>query len=53
MDDFNKFFETGKISYNILKYMPGLAKLGYQGQLYSTETKRKYIDDTYKGKKSN
>ena len=51
MDDFNKFFETGKISYNILKYMPGLAKLGYQGQLYSTETKRKYIDDTYKGKK--
>ena len=51
MDDFNKFFETGKISYNILKYMPGLAKLGYQVQLYSTEMKRKYTDDTYKGKK--
>ena len=51
IDDFNKFFETRKISYNILKYMPGLAKLGHQGQLYSTETKRKHIDDTYKGKK--
>ena len=31
MDDFNKFFKTGKISYNMLKYIPGLAKLGYQG----------------------
>ena len=35
----------------MLKYLPGLAKLGYQGQLYSTETKRKYADDKYKGKK--
>ena len=30
-DDFGKFFKTGKISYNMLKYIPGLAKLGYQG----------------------
>ena len=30
-DDFDKFFKTGKISYNMLKYIPGLAKLGYQG----------------------
>ena len=51
MGDFNKIFKTGKISYNKLKYIPGLAKLGYQGQLYSTETKRKYADDTYRGKK--
>ena len=50
-DDFDKFFKTGKISYNMLKYIPGLAKLGYQGQLYSTEIKRKYADDIYKGKK--
>ena len=26
----------------MLKYIPGLAKVGYQGQLYLTETKRKY-----------
>ena len=50
-DNFHKFFKTGKISYNMLKYIPGLAKLDYQGQLYSSETKRKYADDTYKGKK--
>ena len=51
MDDFDKFFKTGKISYNMLKYIPSLAKSVYQGQLYSTETKRKYADDTYIGKK--
>ena len=33
MNNFDKFFKTGKISYNMLKYIPGLAKLGYQGQL--------------------
>ena len=26
-------------------------KIGYQGQLYLRETKRKYVDDTYKNKK--
>lgn len=46
MEDFDKFFKTGKISYNMLKYMPGLAKAAYQGQLKSTETKRKYGDDS-------
>ena len=51
MDDFNKIFKTGKISYNMLKYIPHLLKLGYQGQLCSIETKRKYADDTCKGKK--
>ena len=35
----------------MLKYIPGLAKIAYQGQLHSMETKRKYADDTYKNKK--
>ena len=51
MDDFDKFFRTGKVSYNMLRYIPGLAKVGYQGQLHSAEMKRKYADDTYKSKK--
>ena len=50
MDDFDKFFKTKKV-HNMLRYIPGLAKVGYQGQLHSTETKRKYADDTYKNKK--
>ena len=30
MDDFEKFFKTGKVSYNMLRYKPGLAKVDYQ-----------------------
>ena len=33
------------------RYIPGLAKIRYQGQLYLTETKRKYADDINKSKK--
>ena len=33
MDDFDKFFRNGKISYNMLKYIPGLAKAANQSQL--------------------
>ena len=40
MDDFYKFFQTGKLSYDILKCIPALAKIAYQGQLHWTETKR-------------
>ena len=31
MDNFDKFFKTGKISYNMLQCIPGLAKTGYLG----------------------
>ena len=45
MNDFGNFFRTGKLSYNMLRYIPGLAKVCYQGQQHSTETKRKtYIE---------
>ena len=36
MDDFDKFFRNGKISYNMLKYIPGLVKAANQGQLEKT-----------------
>ena len=36
MDDFDKFFRNGEISYNILKYVPALANAAYQGQLEKT-----------------
>ena len=42
MDDFDKFFRNGKISYNMLKYIPGLAKAVNQSQLEKTETKRRF-----------
>ena len=45
------FLKTGRISYNMLKYIPVLAQIAYQGHLHSIETKRKYADDSYKIKK--
>ena len=35
----------------MLKYIVSLEKAAYQGLLEKTETKRKYADDSYKGKK--
>ena len=35
----------------MLKDITGLVKIGYQGQLHSTETKRKYADESCKNKK--
>ena len=41
MDEFDKFFQIGKISYNMLKYIPGLAKIGYQGAItFDRNTKK-------------
>ena len=51
MDGLDKIFQTGRLSYNMLKYICGLVKIGYQGQLHLTETKRKYVDEFYKSKK--
>ena len=44
MNDFDEFFNNGEISYNMLKYIPGLAKSGYQGQLSGTETTKKNME---------
>ena len=33
------FLKTGRISYNMLKYIPVLAQIAYQGHLHSIETK--------------
>ena len=32
-----------------MRYIPGLTKPAYQGQLDGTLTKKAYTDDTYKG----
>ena len=34
----------------MLKYIPGLANIGYQGQLSGTEMKRRYAGESYKKK---
>ena len=51
MNDLNTFFRTGKLSYNMLRYIPSLANVCSEGQLHSTEIKRKYVVDAYNNKK--
>ena len=41
MDDFDKFFNAGKISYNMLKYIPGLAKNRLSGAVAFDKNKKK------------
>ena len=43
--------DKGKMSGDMIRYIPGLTKVAYQGQIDLTETKRKYVDDTCKNKK--
>ena len=40
MHDFDKFFRTGRISYNMLKYITGLAKIGYLGNCIRQKQKQ-------------
>ena len=43
-----KFFETGKASSELVRYLPGLTKPLYQGQLKGTTERKAFADDTYK-----
>ena len=55
MDDFDKFFRTGEVSYNMLRYIPGLAKLAIKvsyiqqkrkGNMQMTLTKTKKLSNS-------
>ena len=52
MEDFYKLYDKGEMAYSMITYIPGSAKIAYQGQLAGIETKRKYAYDTYKEKKA-
>ena len=39
-DNFQKFYKMGKMSYDMLRYIPGLSQIGYQGQIHSTKKKK-------------
>ena len=50
IDNLESLFETGKMDFNLIRYIPGLANIAYQGQIYSLQTKRKYSSETYSQK---
>ena len=47
-ENLEKIFETGKASDELVRYLPGLMKPLYQGQLKGTNERKAFADDTYK-----
>ena len=51
-ENLQNFIEKGTGESGLLKYLPGLAKPIYQGQLKGTNEKKSYADDSYKDLKT-
>ena len=47
-ENLEKFFETGKVSGELVRYLPGLTTPLYQGQLKGMTERKAFADDTYK-----
>ena len=43
-------YDTGKVDADMLRYIPGMSKIMYQGQLDHIETKKCYAESTYTNK---
>ena len=51
IDDFEKFYKMGKMSNDMIRYIPDLSQIAYQGQIHSTETKKNMLTAHTKTKK--
>ena len=49
LDSIEKFIHTGRSKNDLIRYIPGITKPAYQGQLEGTLMKKVYADDTYEG----
>ena len=47
IENLETLFKTGKIDFDLMRYIPGLVNIAYQGQIYSLQTKRKFASETY------
>ena len=47
-DACTKFYNTGETKIDLVRYIPGLTKPAYLGQIDGTLTKKAYADDNYK-----
>ena len=47
IENLEKLYETSKMDFNLIRYIPGLTNIAYLGQFYSVQTKRKYASETY------
>ena len=51
IEKLEKLYDTGKMDFNLVRYIPGLTDIAYQGQIYFLQTKRKYASEIYAQKK--
>ena len=52
IDNFMKLFDQGKGRGELVRYIPGLTKPLFQGQIDGTQEKKAFADDTYKDLKT-
>ena len=50
LDKLQALYKSGKMDFNLVRYIPGLANVATQGQIDSFNTNRKYADENYKDK---
>ena len=47
LDKLTDLYDSGKIDADVLRYIPGMSKISYQGQIDWIETRRSYAASTY------
>ena len=52
VDKLGNLWEDGKIDYYLIRYLPGLAAIARQGQIYNIIPKKAYASSNYTDKKT-
>ena len=47
LDKISTLYDSGKMDKDVMKYIPGMAPISYQGQIDYVDTKRTYAASTY------
>ena len=50
LDKINDLYENGRVDSDLLRYIPGMSKIMYQGQIDWIQTKKAYASSTYTDK---
>ena len=52
VDKLGNLWEDGKVDYRLIRYLPGLANVSRQGQIYNIVPKKAYASSNYTDKKT-
>ena len=47
LDKLSTLYDSGRMDKDVMKYIPGMAPISYQGQIDFVDTKRTYAASTY------